>query len=153
MSRHVVVMKLPITSCPQLQPPESSEQFPRRNECSSLTQNLIQIHWLYSLILNVMATQYMCSLNSIYQPPLTSTGKSSLFTHVHSSPLSLATRLHPCHTNHSRYINNGWAFSGQTSFVYNILRGLQKYKIMFREKLHTIIIDLEEHLLQYCREN
>ena len=27
-------------------------------------------------------------------PPLTSTVKSSLFTHVHSSPLSLATGLH-----------------------------------------------------------
>ena len=33
--------------------------------------------------------------------PLTSTVKSSLFTHAHSSPLSLAVRLHPCHANHS----------------------------------------------------
>ena len=32
-------------------------------------------------------------------PPLTSTVKSSLFTHVHFSPLSLAARLHRCHTN------------------------------------------------------
>ena len=32
-------------------------------------------------------------------PPLTSTVKLSLFTHVHSSPLSLAARLHQCHTN------------------------------------------------------
>ena len=31
-------------------------------------------------------------------PPLTSTVKSSLFTHAHSSPLSLATRLHWCRT-------------------------------------------------------
>ena len=29
-------------------------------------------------------------------PPLTSTVKSSLFTHAHSSPLSLAARLHGC---------------------------------------------------------
>ena len=29
-------------------------------------------------------------------PPLTSTVKSSLFTHAHSSPLSLAARLHRC---------------------------------------------------------
>ena len=29
-------------------------------------------------------------------PPLTTTVKSSLFTHVHSSPLSLAVRLHWC---------------------------------------------------------
>ena len=30
-------------------------------------------------------------------PPMTSTVKSSLFTHAHSSPLSLAARLHRCH--------------------------------------------------------
>ena len=34
-------------------------------------------------------------------PPLTSTVKSSLFTHEHSSPLPLADRLHRCHANHS----------------------------------------------------
>ena len=37
-------------------------------------------------------------------PPLTSTVKSSLFTHVHSSPLSLAARLHWCHANHSHIL-------------------------------------------------
>ena len=47
-------------------------------------------------------------------PPLTSTVKSSLFTHAHSSPLSLVARLHWCHTNHSCYIKSGWAFPGQT---------------------------------------
>ena len=47
-------------------------------------------------------------------PPLTSTVMSSLFTHVHSSPLSLAARLHQCHTNCSCDINSGWTFSGQT---------------------------------------
>ena len=50
-------------------------------------------------------------------PPLTSTVKSSLFTHAHSSPLSLAARSHRCH--YYRYINNinhGWIFSGQISF-------------------------------------
>ena len=36
------------------------------------------------------------SLASI--PPLTSTAKSSLFMHTHSSPLSLTARLHWCHT-------------------------------------------------------
>ena len=46
-------------------------------------------------------------------PPLTRAVKSSLFTHVHSSPLSLAARLHRRHTNHCRCINNGWTF-----FVY-----------------------------------
>ena len=43
-------------------------------------------------------------------PPLTSTMKLSLFTHVNSKPLSLATRLHQCHTNCFHYINNGWTF-------------------------------------------
>ena len=43
-------------------------------------------------------------------PSLTSTVTSSLFTHAYSSPLSLATRLHRCHANHSLYINSGWIF-------------------------------------------
>ena len=43
-------------------------------------------------------------------PPLTGTVKSSLFTHVHSSPCSLAARLHPCHSNCYPYSNNGWTF-------------------------------------------
>ena len=41
------------------------------------------------------------------QPMLTGTVKSSLFTHAHSSPLSLAARLHRCHANCSCYINKG----------------------------------------------
>ena len=49
-------------------------------------------------------------------PPLTSTVKSSLFMHAHSSLFSLAARLHQCHGNHSCYINNGWTFSGQTLY-------------------------------------
>ena len=47
-------------------------------------------------------------------PPLTSTVKSSLFTCVHSSPLSLAARLHWGCTNRSCYINNGWTLVRQT---------------------------------------
>ena len=36
---------------------------------SSLTQNLMQMHCsTRSVILNVMATQYTCSLNGIYHP-------------------------------------------------------------------------------------
>ena len=54
-------------------------------------------------------------------PPLTSTVKSSLFTHACSSPLFLAARLHLCHAHCSHYINNGWTFSGQTSYTcYNV---------------------------------
>ena len=51
-------------------------------------------------------------------PPLTSTVKLSLFTHVHSSPVSLAARLHWCGTKHSCYTNNDWTFSGKTSYIY-----------------------------------
>ena len=50
-------------------------------------------------------------------PLLTSTVKSSLFTHAHSSPLSFPARLHWYCANRSRYIKNGWTFSGQTSYV------------------------------------
>ena len=47
--------------------------------------------------------------------PLTSTVRWSLFTHVHSSPLALAARLHRCCAQYFHYSNNGWTFSGQTS--------------------------------------
>ena len=67
----------------------------------------------HSVILNAMATHYT---QWRPLPPLTSTVKSSLFTHVPSSPLSLAARLHQCCTNCSHYINNGWTISGQTSY-------------------------------------
>ena len=50
-------------------------------------------------------------------PPLTSTVKLSLFMHVHSSPFSLAAKLHQSRANHSPYINNGWTFSRQTSYI------------------------------------
>ena len=66
---------------------------------------------LYSL------SHFKCDTHTVHMltqwrlpPPLTSTVKSSLFTHAHSSPLSLAARLHWCHADHSRYINNGWLF-------------------------------------------
>ena len=49
------------------------------------------------------------------QSPLINTVKLSLFTHAHSSPLSLSARLYQCPTNHSRYINNDWTFSRQGS--------------------------------------
>ena len=51
-------------------------------------------------------------------PPLTSAVKP-LFTHAHSSPLSLAAGLHRCCSNHACYINNGWTFSGQVLCSHN----------------------------------
>ena len=85
-------------------------------ECSSLLQNLMQSCCsTHSVILNATATQYTCSLNGVYHTHWLV--KSSLFMHVHSSPFSLAARLHQCCTNHSRYVNNGWTFSRQTSYI------------------------------------
>ena len=84
-------------------------------ECPNLMQNLMQIHCsTHSVILNAMATPGHMLTQQYLPPPLTSTLKSSLFTHVHSSPLSLAARLHWCCANRSHYINNGWTFSRQT---------------------------------------
>ena len=50
-------------------------------------------------------------------PPLISTMKSSVFTHVHSSLLFLVDRLHQCCTNCSYHINNGSTFSGQALYI------------------------------------
>ena len=50
-------------------------------------------------------------------PSMTSTVKSSLFMHGHSSLLPLVARLHQCLANHFYYINNGWTFSGQISYM------------------------------------
>ena len=61
-------------------------------ECLSLMQNLIQIRCsTRSVILNVMATQYTCSLNGVY---LLHWLVKLSFTCIHSSPLSLAASLH-----------------------------------------------------------
>ena len=75
-------------------------------ECSSLMQNLMQIHCsTCSVILSNGHTVHMLTQWCLL-PPLTSTVKSSLFMHVHSSPPSLAARLHWCCTNCS-HIDNG----------------------------------------------
>ena len=71
-------------------------------------------------------------------PPLTSTVKLSLFMHVHSSPLSLTARLHRCCTNHSQYVNNGWTFSGQTSYIYTM-----KYYSAIKKKMKSY--HLQQH--------
>ena len=123
-------------------------------ECSSLMRNLMQIHCsTRSVILHVMTTQHTCSLNGVYYPHLSSTVKSSLFTHVHSSPLSLAASSHQCQANHSRYINNGWTFSRQA--LYNVL-----YTVLVLEqeknihgKTHEILIKpvVECIVLYHCQ--
>ena len=73
---------------------------------------------LYSL------SHFECDCHTLHMPtqwcllpPLSSTVQSSSFTRAHSSPLSLAARLHQCHANHFGYINNGWTFSGLCVYV------------------------------------
>ena len=80
-------------------------------ECTSLRQNLMQIHC------STCSVIFECNGHTVHMltqqhlsPPLGSTVKLSSFTHAHPSPLSLAARLHWCHTNHSHYIDNGWIF-------------------------------------------
>ena len=71
-----------------------------------------------SVILNVTATQYTRSLKGIYHP---TDEYNEVFMHGHSSPLSLAARLHRCHANHSRYSNNGWTFPDRPHIYNGIL--------------------------------
>ena len=67
----------------------------------------MQIHCsTCSVILNVTATQYACSLNGVYHPHWLV--KLSLFIHAHFSPLSWAASLHWCCANLSHYTNNQW---------------------------------------------
>ena len=84
-------------------------------ECSSFTQNFMQFCCsTCSVILNAMATQYTCSLSGVYRPHCL----LQWSRHCSCMSLSLAARLHQCFTNCSHYINNGCAFSGQTSCIW-----------------------------------
>ena len=114
MSGHIIMMKLPITSCPQLQPSESSKQFPGR--MFKLNAKFDADSLLYSVILNATVTQYTCSLSGVYTPigvqycevviVHTCAFQPTLFG---CQVTSMSRKLF------SRYINNGWAFSGQNS--------------------------------------
>ena len=84
-------------------------------ECSSLMQNLIQIHCSTSSFECDSHTVHMLTGQRLLSP-LTSVVKSPLFTHMHSSPLSLAARLQWYCANCSHYISNGWTFSRQSQF-------------------------------------
>ena len=96
--------------------PESLNHPVSTEEYLSLMQNLTQICCsTHSVILN--RWPHSTHANSMkWRLPLllTSIVKVSLFTHAHSSWLSLVVRLHQCDVNDSHYFNNGWAFSIQT---------------------------------------
>ena len=118
MNGHVGMMKLPITSCSQLWPSESS---------NSSRGGMFRLNAKFDAdLLLYLLSHFECNSYTVHMltqwrlsPPLTSTVKSSLFTHAHSSPLSLAARLLQCHTNHPCYINNGWTFTRQILYFGN----------------------------------
>ena len=84
----------------------------------------VQAHTKFDVdLLLYPLSHFVCNGHTVHMltqwcllPPLTSMVKSSLFTHAHSSPPSLAARLHWCHANCSHYISNGWTFFRQTSY-------------------------------------
>ena len=117
MSGYVVMMKLPITSCPSCGLLSHLNSF--RGGMFRLNTKC-DADSLLSLL-----SHFQCDGHTAHtliqwhpQPSLTSAVQSSLFMHVHSRPLTLAARLHGCCTNHSCYINNGWTFSGQSSYMH-----------------------------------
>ena len=92
VSGHIIVMKLPITSCHSCSLLSHTNSF--HGGMFKLNTKLDADSLLYSI------SYFECNGHTVHMltqhhlpPPLTSTVKSS-FTHVHSSPLSLAARLH-----------------------------------------------------------
>ena len=88
-------------------------------ECSSLMQNLLQIHCsTHSIILNATATQYTCAVNGVYHLHWLlqwSHHCSRMCIPVHSPWLPGYVNVAK---NCSCYINNGWTFSRQTSYMF-----------------------------------
>ena len=117
MSGRVVVVKLPITSCPQL--------WGLLTHPNSFCGGLFKLNAQFNAdSLLYLLGDFECDGHTVHMltqwhllPSLTSTMTSSLLRNVHSSPLSLAASLHSCRTNHSRYVNNGWTFTRQTSYI------------------------------------
>ncbi|KAF6086266.1 hypothetical protein HJG60_008461 [Phyllostomus discolor] len=119
MSRYIVVMSCQspaVCSCGLLNHPKSFHRGTFKHHAKFDIDSL-----LYS------PGHFKCDGHTVHMvsqwcppPPLTNTVKSSLFTHAHSSPLSVAARLHQCRTNRSHYSNNGWAFPGQTSYLLEV---------------------------------
>ena len=93
-------------------------QLVHRNRCVQLPPTSPPSFPNHYVILNLMATQYTCSLNGVYCPHthqyslviivLTCTFQSTLLCYQ-------ATLLPQCHANCSHYINNGWTLSRQCS--------------------------------------
>ena len=96
------------------------------NHRNSFHRGLVKLNAKLECRSIVLLAHFECDGHTVHMltqqsllPPLTSAVKPSLFTHAHSTPLSLAARLYQCHANCSRYINNGWTFSGQTLYSFD----------------------------------
>ena len=121
-------------------------------ECSSLMQNLMQIHCsTCSVILNVRATKYTCSLNGVYHPHWLvqwSGHCSFMCIPVHSPWLPGYIDV----TNHSHHVNNGWTFprqnlymrTGGTVFLQwlsslNSFQNAQIHMVIYHQKLFLML--------------
>ena len=83
-------------------------------ECSSFMQNMMQSHCsTCSVILNATATQYTCSLNGVYCPHWL----VQWSCHCSCMCIPVLSRWLPG-VQTSGYINNGWTFSRQTSYIF-----------------------------------
>ena len=96
------------------------------NHLNSFCEVLFKLHakfdvdpLLYSLsYFNVMATQYTCTLNGVYSPH-----RLVQWSHQYS-PCTFQSTLLACQVRSTLYIlfcyiNSGWPFSRQTSYIYN----------------------------------
>ena len=106
-------------------------------ECSSLMENLMLMCCsTHSVILNVTATQYTCSLEGTYLTHwLVQWSRHSLFMHACSSPLSgCQVTSMPC--------KHSWIVSGQTSYIVKVYNynGICVYIITLN--LHNVICQL-----------
>ena len=105
-------------------------QSPAAHSCGLLNHSNTFCRGMFKLntkfgtdLLLYLLSHFECESHTVHMliqqhllPPLTSAVKLSLFTHALSSLLSLAARVHPCHANHSLYINHCQTFSWQTSY-------------------------------------
>ena len=119
MSGHIVVIELPVAhSCRLLK------------HLNSFHREMFKLNTKFDAdSLPYLLSHFECDDHHIvhiftqwHLPPLLTSNSevSSLFTHVHSSPLFLVARLHGYCTYLSHYINNGnsgWTFSQQTSYT------------------------------------
>ena len=88
---------------------------PVAHSCSLLNHPNSFCGGMFKLNAKFLADALLYSMNLPH--PLSSTAKSSLFTHAHSSVFSLAAILHQCHTKHSHYVNVS-TISRETLYIF-----------------------------------